>query len=106
MIDKISTPQTIFCWSRDQLNILKDSSCTRIALTSLFGTGKTILLKAKAKELSLMKETVVILIADETDGNDECLLARQYMLEFKDMDNVKVENLKLKGGSRTIICFY
>ncbi len=50
--DAMSTTKNIFFWSKEQLNIIKATKdAKRVALTSEFGTGKTILLKEKAKEL-------------------------------------------------------
>jgi hypothetical protein len=55
--DALSTMKNIFFWSKEQLNIIKATQDEkRVALTSEFGTGKTILLKEKAKEL-IPKET-------------------------------------------------
>jgi hypothetical protein len=50
--DAMSTTTNIFFWSKDQFNAFKATKdAKRVALTSEFGTGKTILLKEKAKEL-------------------------------------------------------
>jgi hypothetical protein len=55
--NEMSTMKNIFFWSKEQLNIMRATQDSkRIALTSEFGTGKTILLKEKAKEL-IAKET-------------------------------------------------
>jgi hypothetical protein len=55
--DAMSTMKNIFFWSKEQLNIIKATrDAKRVALTSEFGTGKTIILKEKAKELVLQEE--------------------------------------------------
>ena len=49
--DAMTTMNNIFFWSKDQLKVMKATKdMKRVAFTSEFGTGKTILLKAKAKE--------------------------------------------------------
>ncbi len=55
--DAMSTMKNIFFWSKEQLNIIKAArDAKRVAFTSEFGTGKTILLKEKAKEIVMQEE--------------------------------------------------
>jgi transcription termination factor NusB len=55
--DAMTTLKNIFFWSKEQLTVLHDTKETkRIAFASEFGTGKTVLLKAKARELLGIKE--------------------------------------------------
>jgi hypothetical protein len=50
--DKMSTTKNIFFWSKEQLKVIKATKdAKRVALTSEFGTGKTILLREKAMEI-------------------------------------------------------
>jgi hypothetical protein len=60
--DKICSPNTIMFWSKEQYKTFKDFKDKKVALTSGFGTGKTVLIRAKAKELSAAGEKVVIVI--------------------------------------------
>ncbi len=55
--DAMTTMSNIFFWSKEQLNIIKSTKDEkRVALTSEFGTGKTFLLKEKAKEMLGIKD--------------------------------------------------
>jgi len=59
-----------------------------------FGTGKTSLLKAKAKILLAQKQKIVIIIFDDKEANKESILTTQWKIEFgKDV----VHNLKGSG---------
>jgi hypothetical protein len=50
--EPMRTSKNIFFWSKEQLNVIKATKyAKRVALTSEFGTGKTILLKEKAKKI-------------------------------------------------------
>ncbi len=50
--DAITTVPNIFFWSKEQLKVINATKETkRIAFSSDFGTGKTVLLKAKAREI-------------------------------------------------------
>jgi hypothetical protein len=55
--DAMSTTKNIFFWSKEQFKVIKATQVAkRVALTSEFGTGKTILLKEKAKEIVVIKD--------------------------------------------------
>ncbi len=55
--DAMTTMKNIFFWSKEQLNVINATRETkRMAFASEFGTGKTVLLKAKARELLGIKE--------------------------------------------------
>jgi hypothetical protein len=55
--DAMTTLKNIFFWSKEQLTVIHDTKETkRIAFASEFGTGKTVLLKAKAREILGIKE--------------------------------------------------
>ncbi len=50
--DVMTTTNDIFFWSKAQLKVVKATKdIKRVALTSEFGTGKTIMLQAKAREI-------------------------------------------------------
>ena len=56
--DEMTTPDNILFWSKEQFKVIKGTkNAKRVALTSQFGTGKTILLMAKAKEILGIKNT-------------------------------------------------
>ncbi len=77
-----------FFWTKHQ-KLLIDSNPKRILFTSEFGTGKTTLLKAKAKQLSC-KDQIFLVFFTEPDG----LLFQSITAEFKDQDHVKVVSLQ------------
>ncbi len=55
--DAMTTMKNILFWSKEQLNVINATRETkRMAFASEFGTGKTVLLKAKARELLGVKE--------------------------------------------------
>ncbi len=81
-IESTSTPEKLFFWSRIQFSLLTDVTKTRVAFISEYGTGKTILLKAKAKQLaSKPKERVVFVFIKDIEK--ETLLQCSYKEELK-----------------------
>ena len=78
----------LFFWTNHQKNII-DTNQKRVLFTSEFGTGKTTLLRAKAKQLNNEKEIFFVLFT-EPNG----LLFHSIAAEFKDQDHVKVVSLK------------
>jgi len=89
-----------------QYNVLKNEEKKRVVFCSPFGTGKTILLKAKAKELLARKERVVFIIFGDKDSSQESLLTISYRSEFKDIPNVSIVSLKGPGNSIYFIYFF
>ena len=77
-----------FFWTKHQKALI-GSSPKRVLFTSEFGTGKTTLLRAKAKQLNNEKEIFFVLFT-EPNG----LLFHSIAAEFKDQDHVKVVSLK------------
>jgi hypothetical protein len=77
-----------FFWTKHQKALI-DSSPKRVLFTSEFGTGKTTLLRVKAKNLNNEKDIFFILFT-EPDG----LLFHSITAEFQDQDHVKVVSLK------------
>ena len=84
--------------TRVQFSLFHDPFKKRVVFNSAYGTGKTLLLKAKAKELLLKGEKVVIVLFDKFKTIFQFLLKKNYDLEFKAFaHNVKVELIKCAG---------
>ena len=66
--------------------------------TSPFGTGKTILLKAKAKKLLDIDEKVVLVIFNEPNLPADSVLTFMYRSEFENFSNASVVALQIKSG--------
>ncbi len=94
-IEKISTPEKLFFWSKTQFPLLNDSRKKRMVFTSHFGTGKTVLLKAKAKQLIEKGEKVVFIFFGGPESYT--LLRNTLQQEFGNSDHVKILNWKCKG---------
>jgi len=71
-------------WTRSQLELLNDEVTKRVAFTSGYGTGKTTLLKEKAKRILKMKKKVVIILFQENE--QDSLLLRCYQQEFRQFE--------------------
>jgi hypothetical protein len=96
--DEMSTTKNIFFWSKEQLKVIKATKdAMRVALTSEFGTGKTILVKEKAKEiLGLIEEKETIKMDLQKDnhvqpkiifvifegGATDTILKQEYVAQF------------------------
>ena len=90
-----------FCFlTRVQFNLFHDPAKKRVIFSSAYGTGKTLLLKAKAKELLLKGEKVVIVLFDKFKSIFQFLLKKNYDQEFKAFaNNVKVKLIKCQGNT-------
>ncbi len=99
-IEKISTPEKLFFWSKTQFPLLHDSRKKRMVFTSHFGTGKTVLLKAKAKQLIEKGEKVVFIFFGSNDSYS--LLRNSLQDEFENSNQVKILTLKCKGSYKFI----
>ena len=84
--DKICNPDKIMFWSKEQYKTLKDFKDKKVALTSGFGTGKTILLRAKAKEMILSGHKVVIIIFETTA--EKTILRSEYEKLFEQQQSL------------------
>ena len=78
----IVTFENIIFWSNKQYSLMNDTQKTRVIFTSPFGTGKTTLIKAKAKELLKKNCKVTFVLFEEADTSQETLLKKTYQLEF------------------------
>ena len=86
--------------TRVQHSLLNDPSMKRVMFNSAYGTGKTLLIKSKAKELLLKGEKVVIVLFDDVKTTFQFLLKKNYDQEFEEgpcKDNVKVVIIKSAG---------
>ncbi len=92
-IEKISTPEKLFFWSKAQYILFNDSRNKRMVFISPFGTGKTTLLKAMARKLLERGENVTLIFWD-----NESLLQMAYHEDFKIFkDQIQIFLLKCKG---------
>lgn len=101
-IKSTSTPEKLFFWSRIQFSLLTDVTKTRVAFISEYGTGKTILLKEKAKQLlkqddeeNTKKKVIFIFIKDTVK---ETKLQHLYKQDLQDA-NVKFHDITTMGNS-------
>jgi hypothetical protein len=94
-IEKISTPEKLFFWSKTQFPLLHDSRKKRMVFTSHFGTGKTVLLRAKAKQLIEKGEKIVFIFFGSSDSYS--LLRTTLKDEFGNSNQVKIMTWKCKG---------
>jgi hypothetical protein len=96
--DKICSPDTIMFWSKEQYKTFKDFKETKVALTSGFGTGKTILIRSKAQELIAIGQKVVIVIFEITA--QKTILRMEYEKLFPTENSlVTITNLSGAKGN-------
>jgi hypothetical protein len=89
--EKIEKIEAIFL-SRHQFNVMH-LTAKKVAFTSFYGTGKTTLLKLKAKEILKRNknEKVLIVVIEET--KEESILLTEYRKTFKNEDKTIVLGL-------------
>jgi DNA replication protein DnaC len=80
--EAIFTYKNIIFWSTQQFSLLYNDKNQRIFFISPFGTGKTTLIKAQAKELLEAKHKVIFVFFEESDTSQETLLQKTYQVEF------------------------
>ena len=80
--EKIASLDKRFFWTLPQFNILKDDSKKRVIFMSDFGTGKTSLLRAKAKMLWDQNQKIVIISFEDKESSQESILTVQLKTEF------------------------
>jgi hypothetical protein len=98
--ESVSSSANIFFWSNVQYNVLSEPKLKRVAFNSQFGTGKTILLKEKAR--SLIRENknckIVFVVFEDSNATKESLLMKTYREEFRSFTaNVILYSLKTNG---------
>jgi type II secretory pathway predicted ATPase ExeA len=97
--EKIATLEKRFFWTLPQFTLLNDEAKKRVLFISDFGTGKTSLLRAKAKQLLAKGEQVVIISIEDRESSTESLLTIQLRAEFEDKKEATVISLKGTGIS-------
>ena len=100
-LHKTETNKKGLCFlTRVQFSLFHDPSMRRVVFKSAYGTGKTLLIKAKAKELLQKGEKVVIILFDNVKTSFQFLLKKNYDQEFKTFhNNVTVELFKCAGDT-------
>ena len=84
-IEKISSLKEKIFWTLPQFTILNDESKKRVIFMSDFGTGKTTLIKAKAKQLLNRGKKVIIISFEDKGSTADSLLMISLKSEFGDM---------------------
>ena len=99
MIDKAGSLENIvfwnqiFCWTPNQLPLIRTETLKKILLLSQPSSGKTFILKAKAKKLALNGQKVLFLLP--CYNNIQSLLFFQLQQEFQEFnDSITVVNVR------------
>ena len=90
-----------FFWTRAQYNLLKDVTKSRVLLSSDFGTGKTLLLVSKAKQLLNKKgdgKKVFFVIFEDKELSRKSLLTLLLEVEFEQLEKAEVLHFKASGN--------
>ena len=90
-----------FFWTRAQYNLLKDVTKSRVLLSSDFGTGKTLLLVSKAKQLLNKKgdgKKVFFVIFEDKELSKKSLLTLLLEVEFEQLKKAEVLHFKASGN--------
>ena len=80
--EKISSLEKKIFWTSAQFSILNDKSKKRVILMSDFGTGKTTLIKTKAKQLLMEGKEVIFISFEDSETNGDSLLFMALRSEF------------------------
>ena len=83
-----------YFWTTAQYSVLNDETKKRVVFTSPFGTGKTILLKAKARKLLAKNKKVVLVIFNDPTLPTDSMLTFTYRSEFENLSNASVMAIK------------
>ncbi len=95
--EKIATLEKRFFWTLPQFTLLNDDAKKRVLLMSDFGTGKTSLLRGKAKQLLAIGEQVILISIEDKESPTESILTIQLRAAFKDHKTATVLSLKGSG---------
>ena len=93
-MEKTASLAKRFFWTIPQFRILSDPSKKRVIFMSDFGTGKTSLLKAKAKMLVDQNKKIIIISFEDKQSSQESMLTVQLKAEFPS----NVHSLKGSGN--------
>jgi type II secretory pathway predicted ATPase ExeA len=89
--------------------LLKNEAKKRVMFVSDFGTGKTSLLRTKAKQLLDRNEEVVIISFEDKDSSQDSLLTNMLRAEFNEDTVFSLRgpgNKYHKKGSDNMIAMY
>ena len=81
-IENISSLDKNIFWTSAQFSILNDDSKKRVIFMSDFGTGKTTLIRTKAKQLLMERNAVIIISFEDRRSTSESLLTALLKAEF------------------------
>ena len=82
-----------FCWTPKQLSLIRTETLKKVLLLSQPSSGKTFILKAKARKLALNGQKVLFLLP--CYKNIQSLLFFQLQQEFEEFsDSITVDNVK------------
>ena len=98
--EKISSLEKKIFWTSAQFSILNDESKKRVIFMSEFGTGKTVLLRTKAKQLLSQGKEVLIISFEDSESKTESLLATLLKAEFGNI----VHSLGGSGNTNKCSC--
>jgi hypothetical protein len=82
--EKIASLEKQFFWTKPQYTLLNDETKKRAIFISEFGTGKTALLRTKAKRLLERNEEVVIISFEDKDSSQDSLPTNMLRAEFNE----------------------
>ena len=99
--EKISSLDKNILWTSAQFSILNDESKSRVIFMSDFGTGKTTLIRTKAKQLLRESKVVIIISFEDRESTSESLLTIQLKAEFGDF----VHSLRGSGETTNSILY-
>lgn len=104
MSERIASLQKKIFWTMPQFVILNDESKKRLIFMSDFGTGKTSLIRIKAKRLLDEGKEVVIVSFEDRESTAESLLTTLFKAEF----GAVVHSLRGSGNSLVafLLCNY
>ena len=81
-VERISSFEKKLFWTLPQYEILNDVSKKRVIFISEFGTGKTTLIRTKAKLLLEEGKKVIIISFEDRESTAESLLTTSLKAEF------------------------
>ena len=94
--EAIFSLKNIIFWCKNQFSLLNNAQNHKTFFISEFGTGKTTLIKAQAKELLENGQKVAFVFFEDADTSQESLLEKTYRFEFPGASFVN-----LNGSGRT-----
>ena len=100
-LENIAFWNQFFCWTPNQLSLIRTETVEKLLLLSQPSSGKTFILKSKARKLALSGQKVLFLLP--CYKNIQSLLFFQLQQEFQEFnDSIIVDNVKANGS----LCFF